>query len=566
MRVASFMRAFTHMHLSPRRRLLDSRRAVRNFVLVLFVLAYSSYVYSFKFGVTDRTLKGSTPGCTCHGSLPSPAVVVTITGPDTLAPGASASYTLSVSGGPALAAGTNIAAFAGELDVITLDLQKSGEELTHSAPVVFKGSTVSFMFSYTAPLAEGTDTIYGNGNSVDESETFGGDAWNYAPNKLVHIASPAVPGGIDDTVKKGWNIVSLPLGVTQSSKDSVFPFTTTSAYAFAGAYVTRESLAVGEGYWLKFDTSRIIHISGTSILSDTIPLAAGWNLIGSISVPVSALVTEPPGLITSSIFAYDAGYAPVSSIAPGRGYWAKAEGPGVLILDGEPAAESTPINLPKRSGWNVLSVTDRIGRTQKLFFGPSGRLDPRETRSYELPPAPARGAFDVRFASQRMLETAGADAPRRVPLSISGADYPVRIEWTTSDVSVPFAIETDGRAVPLTGSGSLTMDSADPNFRLRSGGAPASAFALHQNYPNPFNPSTEIRFEVGERAAVKIAVFNALGELVATVADDMFSPGRHAETFDASGLPSGIYFVRLTSESRQGEGQFHAGQKIVLLK
>lgn len=83
--------------------------------------------------------------------------------------------------------------------------------------------------------------------------------------------------------------------------------------------------------------------------------------------------------------------------------------------------------------------------------------------------------------------------------------------------------------------------------------APAvvTGFALEQNYPNPFNAQTVIRFSVPEKQFVRIALYNTLGELVRTVASQMFGEGAHQVFIDAAGLPSGVYFYSLESSGYQ---------------
>ncbi|MCB2205518.1 carboxypeptidase regulatory-like domain-containing protein [bacterium] len=71
---------------------------------------------------------------------------------------------------------------------------------------------------------------------------------------------------------------------------------------------------------------------------------------------------------------------------------------------------------------------------------------------------------------------------------------------------------------------------------------------LYQNYPNPFNPSTTIRFEVPQRQHVVLRVINALGEVVATLADESVNPGAHVIEFNAADLSSGVYFYQLQTE------------------
>ena len=90
-------------------------------------------------------------------------------------------------------------------------------------------------------------------------------------------------------------------------------------------------------------------------------------------------------------------------------------------------------------------------------------------------------------------------------------------------------------------------------------GAPME-FSLSQNYPNPFNPSTSISFDVPLKSNVTLTVFNALGEIVQTLAMGTYEAGRHQVTFNAASLPSGVYFYRLQA------GDFVQTQKMLLLR
>jgi hypothetical protein len=80
-----------------------------------------------------------------------------------------------------------------------------------------------------------------------------------------------------------------------------------------------------------------------------------------------------------------------------------------------------------------------------------------------------------------------------------------------------------------------------------------NTFILEQNYPNPFNPSTKIKFTISSVIAsvakqsqlVTLKVFNVLGNEVATLVDEYKPAGTYEIKFDASGLPSGIYFYQL---------------------
>jgi hypothetical protein len=92
-----------------------------------------------------------------------------------------------------------------------------------------------------------------------------------------------------------------------------------------------------------------------------------------------------------------------------------------------------------------------------------------------------------------------------------------------------------------------------------SAGIP-SAFGLEQNFPNPFNPSTMITYQLPVRTHVRLAVFNVLGQEVMALQNGEYTAGPYAVRFDASGLPSGVYFYRLEA------GVFTQTRKCVLVR
>lgn len=85
-------------------------------------------------------------------------------------------------------------------------------------------------------------------------------------------------------------------------------------------------------------------------------------------------------------------------------------------------------------------------------------------------------------------------------------------------------------------------------------------FALNQNFPNPFNPTTTISYAIKDNGLVKLKVYDILGTEVAELVNELKEAGNYSVTFNASVLPSGIYFYTLTS------GNFMATKKLILLK
>ena len=85
-------------------------------------------------------------------------------------------------------------------------------------------------------------------------------------------------------------------------------------------------------------------------------------------------------------------------------------------------------------------------------------------------------------------------------------------------------------------------------------------FALYQNYPNPFNPTTTITYTLPGAAKVSVAVYNILGQQVASLVNETMPAGTHKAVFEASRLAPGTYFYRITA------GSFVETKKMLLLK
>lgn len=90
-------------------------------------------------------------------------------------------------------------------------------------------------------------------------------------------------------------------------------------------------------------------------------------------------------------------------------------------------------------------------------------------------------------------------------------------------------------------------------------------FSLEQNYPNPFNPTTEIIYTLPKETEVTLAVYNTIGQKIATLVSEKQAAGEYRVRWlglDQNGknLPTGIYFYRLDAN------EFTATKKMVLVK
>lgn len=111
---------------------------------------------------------------------------------------------------------------------------------------------------------------------------------------------------------------------------------------------------------------------------------------------------------------------------------------------------------------------------------------------------------------------------------------------TTNGGNIPTGIQSNGNEIPEN-------------------------YSLSQNYPNPFNPNTKINFSIpssglSNGSNVRLAVFDILGKEVALLVNENLTAGNYSIDFNASSIPSGTYFYRLTA------GSFTDTKKLVLIK
>jgi hypothetical protein len=101
---------------------------------------------------------------------------------------------------------------------------------------------------------------------------------------------------------------------------------------------------------------------------------------------------------------------------------------------------------------------------------------------------------------------------------------------------------------------------------IAKGDALPKDFSLRQNYPDPFNPTTRIEYTLSENAAVRLTVFNILGQEVALLVNESETPGEKSIEWNGADLPSGVYFYELQATGESSSKVFSQTRKMLLLK
>ena len=356
----------------------------------------------------------------------------------------------------------------------------------------------------------------------------------------------------------GWNLVGLSVDVEDASQLSVYPSSVEETlYGFSGSYVNVDVLVLGEGYWLNFPEAGSTTITGTLITSLTVSLNEGWNLFSGISEVTNVSgISDPGGIIVpNTVYEFTGSYSNASMLIPGHGYWINASADGDITISSSTAAKT------------ISAFTDRTAKANKLSFNGSdlyfGVSIPEEEKlSYQLPPKPPLGAFDVRFRGDTRIAGENTKIEVMSPYKRLTVSYDVIIDagekmnWVLTS--------TSGTEYTLEGTGKITVPSAE-RFTLERKAVIPLAFTLHQNYPNPFNPITTFYYDLPKRAHITLMIYDLLGRPVKVFANAEIESGSHQVTWNGTNdsgkmVSAGIYLCVLKSDT------YAQTMKMILLK
>jgi hypothetical protein len=290
----------------------------------------------------------------------------------------------------------------------------------------------------------------------------------------------------------------------------------------------------------------------------TLSLTAGWNLFSGISEATNVSGISDPGdiIVPNTVYGFSGSYAGADVLTPGHGYWVNASADGDITISSGGAAKTRSAFTDRTVKANKLSFNGN-----DLYFGVS--IPEEEMLSYQLPPKPPAGSFDVRFAdNMKVAESSGAIEimNNTDKLSISytiNIDAGEHMKWVlTSD---------EGKEYELNGSGEIAVSGDATGFTLNKVQGVPLTYSVSQNYPNPFNPKTSIRYEIPAENFVTISVYNIMGQKITDLVHELRPAGYHHTTWNSTNMhgdpvSSGIYIYTVTA------GNYRADKKMVLMK
>jgi flagellar hook assembly protein FlgD len=273
--------------------------------------------------------------------------------------------------------------------------------------------------------------------------------------------------------------------------------------------------------------------------------------MGSLSSSFeSSSIDDPEGIIISgSIYGFEGAYQPTSTLQPGKGYWINASADGQVTLNSGSTARIKPF-VDRTEDANVIRFNG-----MPLYFGVT--IPENEFQSYEIPPKPPTGAFDVRFAdNMKVAENLGT----------------IEIMNNSDQIVITYDIKDDtdwilagNEEYRLSGSGEIVVNGDIDGFTLNKVQEVPLTYSVSQNYPNPFNPVTSINYEIPKESFVTISVYNLVGQKVTDLVSNLHPAGYHNimwNSTDVSGkaVSSGVYIYTIQADD------FRAVKKMVLMK
>ncbi|HSH00813.1 MAG TPA: choice-of-anchor B family protein, partial [candidate division Zixibacteria bacterium] len=191
-----------------------------------------------------------------------------------------------------------------------------------------------------------------------------------------------------------------------------------------------------------------------------------------------------------------------------------------------------------------------------LDYSPSGIY---RNADLNTGPVPLKGALYPRPDNTEMIYTyrSGRDPVSLLHGTVVGVKYTGPSHTAYSFVMNPAEWPVEQRSAffaALLGDFQTGAPGDDPDAAL------PNEFALSQNYPNPFNPTTRISFALPARSAVRLEIFNILGQRIVTLVDEERAAGRYTVDWDARDFASGVYLYRLSAGARS------LSRKMILLK
>jgi hypothetical protein len=356
----------------------------------------------------------------------------------------------------------------------------------------------------------------------------------------------------------------LQFGTSGEDDFRLLGSTITSGSVYASFLVNCSAVQTGGDYFIHFcDGGSFLYVARTAIRS---------SATNGFDFGIEKYSTGGAYVYTNQTFALNTTYLVVIKYKFNTGS-ATDDEVDLFVNPDLSGAEPTPL-LTNTAGnditTNISSINIRQGSSSSM---PTVQIDglrvsqnwggilPVELTSFTA--SASNGAINLRWSTATELRNNGFGIERSVNKSDwtnisfvngNGTSNSVK-NYSYADNSITKAGKYYYRLKQVDNDGAYKYsNTTEVNY------AAPSVYTLNQNYPNPFNPSTMIAYSIPNASNVKLLVYNAIGQVLRVLEDGFKSAGNYSISFNASELPSGLYFYKIEA------GQFSQIKKMMLVK
>jgi hypothetical protein len=347
-------------------------------------------------------------------------------------------------------------------------------------------------------------------------------------NQYTIVATAGANGIITPT-----GSISVNYGTTRQ-----FTFTPASGYYVDSVIVDGVNIPDSmSGYtFVNVTTSHTIRV--VFVPSLPLTLIDGWNMLSVPYVVSDYSASSIYPTATSRAFTYEGSYQSRDTLRYGSGYWLKFDSGQSVTYDARSAIvrETTNVTI----GWNMIGSISKPIAASLITSIPGGV---------------GTSQFFGYFNGYTIADSI-----------IPGRAYWVRVNQSCKLILSSSLVTVSLNRIQIIPGVEQPPPVPDDLVNSSSKGLPRK-FTLDQNYPNPFNPTTSIRYQLPVSAAIKLRVYNTLGQVVATLFDGIQDAGYNEARWNAESVTSGVYFYKLEAVSiNDMQRSFTQVRKMVLMK
>ncbi len=324
-----------------------------------------------------------------------------------------------------------------------------------------------------------------------------------------------------------------------------------------------------DGYWLRVNTEDVLSVTGYPVDPEIIyELHEGNNLISYVGENLAGVSEALPDdiepyvtdIIGESLTAQPHPFFPdqwigsLTQLEQGKGYWMRTS-QDITFAWAQPALTRLESYIPVTEKVLPAGFEYNQSTKQAFYYIEQVALTDGDIQA---------GDWLIAYEGDVVIG-ARQWTGEYTDIPVMAYDGSIGTEGYLTPGTVPtFKLynETSGDIINLTAENIPVFESNGVSFitELTEEVLIPDAYALHHAYPNPFNPATTIAFDLPVEGHVNVAVYDMRGRMVAELGGGHWQAGYHKLTWNAEQQASGVYFIRMTSDS------FQATRKVMLVK